>query len=676
MSADTGATAEMASISLSLRPVPESSRHARRFVASVLAGDRWDTVRETAILLTSELVTNALLHTASTAEITVSLADDVTISVRDADTGPLFSRAPTGELAEGGRGMLLVNQMSDRWGTEHSRGRKTVWFSLSPSVDEAHSMPDGPSDPVATERDVPPAVVSDRRLSALMLDLELEAYLSPREQVAEILQRAVTALNASGAVLRPDSGAGDPVTVGTAEGLSNHQRLQVGGESPGYLTVFSDRELDEEEEAFLRLAAQRLALSLASNRLLDAARKRHADMELLAEATELLAGSTSIAHVLSLSVQVVVPDLADWAVAYVVDVRARARRVTAMHSDESRVDSVLAFLDSDPDFGSTLTAAAHSGEMARFIRPVTFDGVTFQVLVVPLLSRGQTSGLLVLGQPEPLEATDHLAILELSRRVGLALDNANLHEQVAAAATALHESLVPSSLPGLNELELGARYFAATPTVSVGGDFFDVFQLQDGSVILIIGDVCGKGPAAAALARTSRDVLRLLLHDGWSAVEALRRLNVALQSESHQERFVTVAVAGYQPGATDGVLRVCLAGHPPPLLVRKSGYAEPLGKPGGLIGLLPDDALTLEEVEYSVEFGESVVLYTDGVTEARRGSELFGMDGLVEVLDGTGSTSAQWLADSVHDAAAKFGANSLRDDMAVLVAKALPGSRP
>ncbi|HEX6392698.1 MAG TPA: SpoIIE family protein phosphatase [Acidimicrobiales bacterium] len=669
MSANTGATAEMTSISLSLQPVPESSRHARRFVASALAGDRWDSVRETAILLTSELVTNALLHSASTAEITVSLTDEVTVSVRDADTGPLFSRAPSGELAEGGRGMLLVNQMSERWGTEHSRGRKTVWFSLSPSVDGADSMPEEPGEPVATEGDVPPAVVSDRRLSALMMEREFEAYLNPREQVAEILQRAVTALNARGAVL--SSGPGDPVTVGSPEGLSHQQRLHVGGESPGYLTVFSDRELDEEEEAFLRLAAQRLALSLASNQLLDAARKRHADMELLAEATELLAGSTSIAHVLSLSVQIVVPDLADWAVAYVVDMRARARRVTAMHNDESRVDSVLAFLDSDPEFGSTLSAAAQSGEVARFIRPVTIDGATFQVLVVPLLSRSQTSGLLVLGQPEPLEATDHLAILELSRRVGLALDNANLHEQVAAAATALHESLVPSSLPALNELELGARYFAATPSVSVGGDFFDVFKLPDGSVTLIMGDVCGKGPAAAALARTSRDVLRLLLHDGWSAVEALRRLNVALQSESHQERFVTVAVARYQSGDTGGVMRVCLAGHPPPLLVRKSGYAEPLGKPGGLIGLLQDDALTLQEVEYSVEFDESVVLYTDGVTEARRGSELFGMDGLVEVLDGAGGTSAQRLADSVHDAAAKFGANSLRDDMAVLVAKAL-----
>lgn len=677
MSIEQAAASEIAPASISLEPVPESSRAARRFVSSVLADEKWESVRETAVLLTSELVTNSLVHAASPADITVFLGEEATISVRDADTGPLVTKSPSGELEEGGRGLLMVDRLSDRWGTEHAQGRKTVWFCLRPVSDRTESITGvaGVADAAVTTAsgsDLPMAVVADRRLSILILDRDLEMHLTPRDQITEILRRAVTALDAAGAVIDPDEALGGPLTVGSASGQPLREPLEVGGESYGHLTVFCDRQLSEEEEAFVRLAAQRLALSLASNRLLNAARKRHADIQLLAEATELLAGSTSVPHVLSLAVQITVPELAEWAAAYVLDEQGRLRRITAVHAQEGLLDGVLAVLDTDQELSRFLASVGPRDEVARLPRALVVSGQPYQSMVVPLFSRGETSGLLLLGRGEPPDPPTHLAIRELSRRIGLALDNARLHEQVASAASALKASLVPPHLPTLARLELAARYHAATPTVAVGGDFFDVFQLDDGSVILAIGDVCGKGPSAAAIARTSRDVMRLLLDDGWPVDAALRRLNRALQTQPLEERFCTVAVARYRPADGGGLLSVCLAGHPPPILVRGSGTAEPIGAPGGILGVLADSDLALTEVECDLADDDSLVLYTDGVTEARSGIELFGSDRLEALLRSLAGAGPQRLADSVHEAAAKFSANNLRDDLAVLVARSIP----
>ncbi|HUE58421.1 MAG TPA: ATP-binding SpoIIE family protein phosphatase [Acidimicrobiales bacterium] len=671
MSVDRAAAGEMTAFSIFVDPVPESSRDARRFVSSRLADERWDSIRDTAVLLTSELVTNAFVHSASAAEVSVTLGDEVTVFVRDADTGPLLARSG-GELDEGGRGMFLVDQLADRWGTEHSRGRKTVWFCLRPSEHGTALPPEKDTGVAAPDPDLPPALVAGRRLEVLVMDRELETLLTPREQVTEILERTVSALDAKGAVLEAGAELGELVAAGRPEGLSHRQRLEVGGETYGYLDVFSDRKFGTEEEAFVRLAAQRLALCLATNELLDASRKRNADIQLLAEATELLAGSTSLAHVLSLSVQIAVPNLSEWAAAYIIDERGRPIRVTATHADESRLDPVLAFLDNDPELKGVLRAAAHSDEAVRLPGALSIDGQPHHAMVVPLLSRRETTGLLLLGRLDPPDPSAHLAILELSRRVGLALDNARLHEQVTGAASALQASLVPPELPKLAHLELAASYHAATPSVAVGGDFYDVFELDDGSVILIVGDVCGKGPAAAAMARTSRDVLRLLLDDGWPVIAALRRLNRALRDHSYDEKFCTIAVARFYPHDGDGRLTVCLAGHPPPLVLGTSGAAKPIGTPGGILGVLPDRAVALEEVECTLGPGESLVLYTDGVTEARRGPEMFGLHNLTALLSEVVDPTPHRIADAVHDAAAKFSSNTLRDDLAVLVARRTP----
>ena len=288
---------------------------------------------------------------------------------------------------------------------------------------------------------------------------------------------------------------------------------------------------------------------------------------------------------------------------------------------------------------------------------------------MPLVSRARTLGVLALGRTTPLDAVGFMATLELGRRTAIAVDNARLHEDQVAAANALQTSLLPSALPHIEGLDLGARYHSAAPGLSVGGDFYDAFALPDGSVVVAIGDVCGKGAEAAAVTGTSRDVLRLLLLDGASLTEALRRLNRALNDHPSSSRFCTVALArlDYHDDAVQA--RVCLAGHPEPVLLRADGTTELVGDAGDLLGVLPDEALGLTESTVSLQRGDSLVLYTDGVTERRDGRRMFGQTGLRQVLATSAGLAADAIAERAEEAARSFVDSELRDDLAIVVVR-------
>jgi phosphoserine phosphatase RsbU/P len=294
------------------------------------------------------------------------------------------------------------------------------------------------------------------------------------------------------------------------------------------------------------------------------------------------------------------------------------------------------------------------------------------VAVVPLVSRARTLGVLALGRTTPLDAVGFMATLELGRRTAIAVDNARLHEEQVAAANALQASLLPSGLPDINGLELAARYHAAAPGLSVGGDFYDAFALPDGSVVVAIGDVCGKGAEAAAVTGTSRDVLRLLLLDGASLTDALRRLNRALNDHPSSSRFCTVALARLETEGDTVRAHVCLAGHPEPVVARADGGTELVGDPGDLLGVLTDDALGLKETTVLLQRGDALVLYTDGVTERRDGRRMFGQTGLRQVLSSAAGQNAEAIAERAEEAARSFVASELRDDLAIVVVRRSP----
>jgi serine phosphatase RsbU (regulator of sigma subunit) len=261
-----------------------------------------------------------------------------------------------------------------------------------------------------------------------------------------------------------------------------------------------------------------------------------------------------------------------------------------------------------------------------------------------------------------------------------------LDEQTKLSDT-LRQSLLPTSLPQLPGLRLAARSVPSARGGGVGGDFYDVHSVNDDVSAFVLGDVSGKGVHAAVVTSMARYTVRTLSAQGWPPREVLQQLNRVLQSPDDPERFCTVVYAQvHQPtsgspdaptGESGGVrLVLTLGGHPPPLLRRRDRSVHSVGRPGTVLGLLP----TVEAYEVTVDLaaGDVLLAYTDGVTEARRGDELFGEERLADVLagveDNLGSTSvdhyrAGQLADAVADAVLQAVTlfSSERDDVALLV---------
>lgn len=647
-------------------PGAETPGQARRFVRNSLAGQVSANAIEVAQLLVSELVTNTVVHAASSVEVEVAVDEaGIVVRVRDADTGPLVSRSGTTELDEGGRGFILIDRLAHSWGTEHGGGRKTVWFRLAADNAAPPSRPVPAPQPFVDDKALSHA---QRALRTLVLRSNLQSRLTLREQLSELLARVVDAVDARGASVLVD-GDTEATVIGTvADTAAAHTfELVVDDQRLGELSVAFDREISDDDEAFLRLAADRLSLIAVEHGVMRTEQNRGAEHDFLAETTELLAGSTSVALSLTLLTQIAVPRLAEWCAALSVDDRGRPRRLTANHRREDRAEAVHAALDDDRELRQAIVRAAGGAGPQRMSVTVSVAGQRTHVVALPLVSRARVLGVLALGASEPMDPLTYMAAVELARRAGASIETARLYEEQAATAAALQASLLPAALPTVEGLDLAARYHSASPGMTVGGDFYDAIALDDGSMVLAIGDVCGKGAEAAAVTGMSRDLLRLLVEDGWESMPALRRLNRALLNYPASSRFCTIALTRVQRDGDRLVARICLGGHPEPVLRRSDGTTELVGVPGDLLGVLEEDELDLHEIEVELGVGDALALYTDGVTERRDARRMFGQYGLRRTLTNASGASAEELASAIEHAAESFVDTELRDDLAILV---------
>ena len=273
---------------------------------------------------------------------------------------------------------------------------------------------------------------------------------------------------------------------------------------------------------------------------------------------------------------------------------------------------------------------------------------------------------------EIADLTDLAAVvmdeLELRRSaVQLLALEAEHRRSAETLAAILQESLVPADLPVLDGLELAARYLPADQE-RVGGDFYDAFASGTG-LGLVIGDVTGHGPLAAALTGMARHTLRAIGRGDWTPASSLTHLNTAVldTKTSGERRFATVAAVRLDPDGAGGLAAsVGLAGHPPPLVLRADGRIEEIGRLGPLLGWLPvpgfeDDTTILAP-------GDVLVLYTDGLVDAEDDAGPFGDDRLRTTLAGLHGADADTVASGLMDAVAAF-ASRLRDDVALLVAR-------
>ena len=257
-------------------------------------------------------------------------------------------------------------------------------------------------------------------------------------------------------------------------------------------------------------------------------------------------------------------------------------------------------------------------------------------------------------------------------------------ERFAGLARTLQESLLPPDLPDIVGAEVAARYHPAGDGSEVGGDFYDVFQVNDAEWCAVMGDVCGKGAPAARLTALARYTLRSAATRSANVERNLQATNAALYRQAEidrprgENRFATATIIRFRSDG-DGITVVAgSGGHPPPLVVRADGTVDTIDCRGTLLGVF--EQARFRSASCRLAAGDAVVLYTDGVTEARRADEEFGDARLRQQLRELAGKDAAQIAGAIEQAVHDFQGEIARDDVAVLVVRAVeqaaPGDRP
>lgn len=297
-------------------------------------------------------------------------------------------------------------------------------------------------------------------------------------------------------------------------------------------------------------------------------------------------------------------------------------------------------------------------------------GAVGSLVVLPLPGHGAPAGALVLRRRQlaAFSEDEQLCARLFAARAGAALAAAHVHAEQAAITEVLMRDLLPPPLREVGGIEFAGRYRAALDTDQVGGDFYDVHPVDDerAETLAVLGDVCGKGLEAAVLTGKIRTTLRALLPEADDHGRLLTLLNDALLS-SGNTRFATLVLASAVRDGTSVRLRLTAAGHPPPMVVRASGEVEEVDTSGMLVGLVP--TVRSRTATVTLAPGETCLLYTDGITEARGGpfgAEVFGEERLREALAECGGLPGEAIVERIHMLATQWAGNRVHDDVALL----------
>ncbi|HMA46526.1 MAG TPA: GAF domain-containing SpoIIE family protein phosphatase, partial [Frankiaceae bacterium] len=386
--------------------------------------------------------------------------------------------------------------------------------------------------------------------------------------------------------------------------------------------------------------------------------------------------------------RLIAQDRADWCAVLLPDGRGHLVPRVCVHADPAKAPLAAQVPSTGP---FEIAGPAPAADVYRSGRPVLaphLDRQAFMVgtdprladlaerlglgsgMLLPMVARGRTIGVLsIIAGPDrpPFTPSDLDLYADLARRAAVALDNARLFGQRSRIASRLQESLLPAELPAVAGLDLAVRYETAEEAVDVGGDFYDVFPTGPDEWLVVIGDVAGRGIDAAGVTGLARQTLRAIGHDLGPAA-ALRRLNDLLYAQQAVERFLTAA-CGRLTRRGDGTFGLTLArgGHAPPLLRHADGHAEPVGEPGTLLGALP--SVDCPETHHVLGPGDTLLLYTDGVVEARGPHGLFGEERLAQVVTACPAGGADVFAACVERAVVGYRTGGAADDLALLVVR-------
>lgn len=406
----------------------------------------------------------------------------------------------------------------------------------------------------------------------------------------------------------------------------------------------------------------------------------------LADATEALSGSLGFHEALTRLADLAVPRLGDLCI---VDLLEDGLIDTVVVSNSERVDEALAdnllhqpslraipSVDAPTADPATVIATGepvllervgdeHLEAMARDARHRTLlRGLRIRsMMIIPVPVKEGTIGAVTFAftrgrrRYAPIDVT---LATDLMRRAGTVLETVRVYEERSRAARTLQQALLPPEIPPMEGVELVTRFQPASDIDLVGGDFYDVFEVDDGTWAIVVGDVCGKGMDAAALTGLARHTIRAAALRRTSPSRILRTLNDGILRSGNQaeERFCTAVVALLE--AATGRLTISVGGHPLPLLrTSRTGEVRAVGRLGTLLGLFPDPEL--EDVTIELHQGDTLLLYTDGALDERAAIP----EGrIADALARWGNQEARVVADEVDRARPE---DVPRDDAALVV---------
>ncbi len=661
---------------LRLPPAHGSPARAREAVAELLVEAELTALSAEALLLTSELVTNAVIHAGTEIEIELhAQAGGLRVSVTDfgpASAAPVIADVVAATPAhrsagadpgqrDGGRGLHLVAGLATRWGTNHDGHGRQVWFQLDP-------RPAGTDPPAGAATGTGPSAggALPPELDEALAQLSVAVGTPTLGGLVRRLARALAAASVTVDVDRAD-GAGRVILArhtsglpAAADGRSVRVPLALSRPWTGEVTATGAR--GAHAPVLTALTAGQVAVLIENQRLYDAHDDARGWLLFLAHAGELLARSLNVDLIVALLPRLLVPRLGEWCAVHLVDADGDLALAALTHADEEAIAGLTAQLDAG---GSALVAALGRADGVTPLGPPT-NGMT-----VALAVRDERLGVLTVGRPpgRPHQPDDLAIVEDLGRRAATAIDNARIHDTSARIATALQQSLLPPKLPAIEGLEVAGEYVAAGDGLDVGGDFYDLVPLPSQGWMLVVGDVSGKGADAAAVTGLVRDVLHTLAREHHEPEHTLHRLNASLV-ERGSGHFCTLVLAFLSAPDAAGTVEVHLhlAGHDQPVLVRPESGASLVGRCGTALGLMEE--IVSPRTVVRLRRGDALVFYTDGITERRRGTELFGHRRLTAELAALAGSPASVLAAQLRAAVLSFSAVPPRDDIAIVALRA------
>lgn len=448
--------------------------------------------------------------------------------------------------------------------------------------------------------------------------------------------------------------------------------------------------LDVTEQVTESRERERLAAAVAESH--ERERVQRERLEFLSAINDALNTSTSRLEVMRNVTRTTVPRLGDWCSIHVLPSRnALVPDVEIAHVDPDMVTYAKQLqrrFPYDPTADNGVAHVIRTGQ-TQFYPDITDDVISSleatdeeraiieqlalrSVIAVPLIKQGRILGAIqfVMSSSSRRYSPEDVALAHtVAGRIASSLENHRLHEEQVHIASTLQRSLLPTTLPKIPRLDIAVRYWAAGDANEVGGDFYDIFALDtDDQWAIVIGDVCGTGPAAAALTGLARHTIRASAWHGDTPTEVLTTLNRAIQ-RSATGSFLTATYAVVTNDGPATHLTIAIGGHPLPILVRDDAGTA-IGKPGTLLGVL--DTIDITVTTESLEDGDVVVFYTDGATDVPRHSlNEHHWNALVTTASPAAAT-AEAIADHIRDSLDLVLPFAHRnDDIALLILKVL-----